>query len=175
LVANTCLFQSVVAKNYFCISLGRTLLILSVWIKIKQNKKQTTYICHIFDHYLGLISMFCNSLVWASILINIFLSCFVVIFQAHCPQHKNSINCKQYFYNIRIEQHFVLKRGGWITMLIFNLFIIDCSLEFFIKKKQITSEIQSLGALYIYHVLDYYLRSIMFLSFLILVSISLFL
>jgi hypothetical protein len=60
-------------------------------------------------------------------------------------------------------------------MLIFNLFIIDCSLEFFIKKKQITSEIKSLGALYIYHVFDYYFRSIMFLSFLILVSISLFL
>jgi hypothetical protein len=30
LVANTCLFQGVVVKNYFCISFGRTLLILSV-------------------------------------------------------------------------------------------------------------------------------------------------
>jgi hypothetical protein len=36
------LFQGVVAKNYFCILLGRTLLILSVWIKIKHNKKQVT-------------------------------------------------------------------------------------------------------------------------------------
>jgi hypothetical protein len=44
LVANTRLFQNVVAKNYFCILLGKTLLIFSVWIRIKQNKKPATHV-----------------------------------------------------------------------------------------------------------------------------------
>jgi len=43
LILNTCLFQNVVAKNYLCISLRRTLLLFSVWIRIKQNKKQATH------------------------------------------------------------------------------------------------------------------------------------
>jgi hypothetical protein len=47
----------------------------------------------------------------------------------------NSINCNKYFYNIGIDQWFVPKRGGWRTLLVCNVCIIDHWLELKKEKK----------------------------------------